>query len=618
MEAARAEKKRLEEQKSSGQVEVTLPKTAIIREYLSNKTTQSEQRQGSEETKDESQVRETGSEHSLLCSLESDPSSYTETSQLINVSKSPQNTLDCTRASSAITRPHVNKPNELSSDHPPLVRKLNVIEGKTQHNKQESVNEKLFSSCSVGHNERSRSPSYCSERDSIQISNSSSNLLKSKSSEDCRAALDFRQTPEMRKVDNRTIIQPLETDQISKFDSPEGHSAAIKQYESCGVLIKGKVHNSIVKESSVDMRNYLKPSLSKKIDNSKQVTFTNSQNVGITSKLTYGENKGKPCILTSDFKKLTSIMPTNVTTENVLLSEQQPLTRLKYTSSLKLPKKNTHKASKNFESPHASKSLSTDSLHNLELIDDDEGSGEAGEATAFKSKKVVRRKEHAIQDNKATDKNADSVVCRPAHFSSQVATKGNELKTLIISIGDDEPMYRSTTVDSTSTLRTPATQPIHSNIKPSFASDSKFRMKEAVLIDVNECQRKDVLFTPKAVSIKDEIEPIPRPERTQSVRTKTRRRSGKKSSSRSRTKQQHSESDSVDNTMESLGYKNLDNEPEVSLNKIDPPVLISMPCWPIASLFVACSIGSTSKLISALSVLSFAFVAEVKSLNSSF
>lgn len=262
------------------------------------------------------------------------------------------------------------------------------------------------------------------------------------------------------------------------------------------------------------------------LDKNKPITFTNSQNVGMTYKVSPPtQNKyGKPATFRMNGAhplQMNSCTGCNKQQFNFKIPsatksvEPAGETSLKHTCSLrmrrerKIPCQASNVISNEGSEEIPLKSLSTDSIHNLELVEDSDVD-ESDISSPFKPRKIRKRKKSFIPYARILE-NANCVDETASRLGS------GELKTVVISIVNKEKRHEDS-------------QPCHS--RDCAISSNHPSTEESISVDkkpVIVVVLKPELIDKKKISIKDEIEPNPRPERTQSVRSKTRRRSSRKS-----------------------------------------------------------------------------------------
>lgn len=270
-------------------------------------------------------------------------------------------------------------------------------------------------------------------------------------------------------------------------------------------------------------------------DQVKQITFTNSNNVGMTRKLSpqnsryyYTEklfdDDVNNQVKTSHFEANSAILEPELSTKSLSAPRE---CSLKYTSSLKHQRKkkpsfNEHCCTEG-QSTVSKKSFSNDSIHNLEFVEDFEFNSQDDISSSFKPKKIRYRKGPLISYSRIVDNKVSTI--------SKISSPDScQLKTIIINRGNALPQRREIKHSSKNELSITETKLNHRDLDQTrerqslIQRDIRSNIDDSTVIDILSPDSCDQIFP----SIKDEIDPDPRPERTQSVRSKTRRRSSRK------------------------------------------------------------------------------------------
>ena len=461
MEAAKAERKRLEAQNSDPTYRDIPPKTEIIREYLQKPMEQN--------------------------------------------SDQPLTVIPTT----ANVQPQNNILNSLATD--PVPAKTSEAEqylrtAKAQLEKEDGISAQNFT--------ESHDPS--AKLESLDDSNKTSHL----------------------PLGPKPNILEISTDSLGKTNTSFVEEYQLKETPSAPTKDKAFIQNNIVK-SPVTYTENSKSTCHNNLceEGPKQVTFTNSQNVGTSHKIT-------PSPIVSARISGLAFLSTNITPSEESLLRKQSFqstdlssrtkivqSALRYTSSLRLP----------FDTPahedivmystvdgrsFVHKSYSTDSVNQLELEDSDSEDQDC--TVLFRPRKLRKRKEIVPSSSNIFDKSSI--------FKKIVEPQAiGEMKTIIVSIDNNDSHQMNNCVSSTTILvdggkESTSSRSSTSSVVPLeqrlyIQEDEYCRPKNnVVILDVGDVKSN----IPSNLSIKDEVDPIPRPERTESVRHRTRRRSGKK------------------------------------------------------------------------------------------
>jgi len=260
-----------------------------------------------------------------------------------------------------------------------------------------------------------------------------------------------------------------------------------------------------------------------KVTSPKLVTYTNSQNVGITCKAVKPSDTKK----TPDESKLEKSAAVTCEPKSTI-TEQTPL---KYTSSLKVPKEsygqeNVLLYSTIDGSTIVHKCSSTDSVNRLELVETSDTEENTNDCSGmFKSRKVRKK----TNPNRYMAYDCRSPIV-PVRQTKSIPDK----KSLVVSIIDNSNLQQPNDSISTRTILLPSetSRDIPATIinvpecKLFIDEEDLVQKEKSVILDVTgedgEQKPGRVEETPKTtpLSIKDEVDPIPRPERTESVRHK--------------------------------------------------------------------------------------------------